>query len=169
MNISSLNFYFQPNINVETTLVHRRSIDVVLLMLCQGFFVNVKTMWINIRRLNFHYQPNFNVQTMLVYRRWIDVIISTFFQRCNNVKTTSINVRRLSFHFQPNMKVETTLINVDDQGCFNIDSTLICLLGYWTPSAWCMFFYVLCAGQASTYGRWSLACPFFVNWKSAWF
>ena len=144
MNVRSLIFHFQPNMNVETTLVHRRSIDVILSMLCQGFFVNVKTMSINIRRLNFHYQPNFNVQTTLIYRRWIDVIISTFFQRRKNVKTTSINVRRLIFHFQPNIKVEATLMNVDDQGCFNIDSTL-CLLGYWTSYAWCMFFYVLCA------------------------
>ena len=27
--------------------------------------------------------------------------------------------------------VETTLINVDDQRCFNVDSTLMCLLGYY--------------------------------------
>ena len=52
------------------------------------------------------------------------------FQRCfANVETTSINVRRLNFHFQPNINVETTLMNVDDQRCFNVDSTLMCLLG----------------------------------------
>ena len=55
------------------------------------------------------------------------------FQRCfANVETTSINVRRLNFHFQPNINVETTLMNVDDQRCFNVDSTLMCLLGYIT-------------------------------------
>ena len=93
-------------------------------------FVNVETTSINIRRLNFHFQPNFNVETTLVHRRWIDVILSTLFQRCFvNVETTSINVRRLNFHFQPNINVETTLTNVDDQRCFNVESTLMCLLG----------------------------------------
>ena len=52
------------------------------------------------------------------------------FQRCfANVETTSINVGRFNFHFQPNINVETTLTNVDDQRCFNVDSTLMCLLG----------------------------------------
>ena len=90
--------------------------------------------WVNIRRLNFHFQPNFNVETTLVHRRWIDVILSTLFQRCFvNVETTSINVRRLNFHFQPNINVETTLMNVDDQRCFNVDSTLMCLPGSVCP------------------------------------
>ena len=116
--------------NVETTLDHWRWIDIILLILFQRCFVNVETTSINIRRLNFHFQPNFNVETTLVHRRWIDVILSTLFQRCfANVETTSINVRRLNIHFQPNINVETTLMNVDDQGCFNVESTLICLLG----------------------------------------
>ena len=52
------------------------------------------------------------------------------FQRCfANVETTSINVCWLNFHFQPNMNVETTLMNVDDESCSNVDSTLMCLLG----------------------------------------
>ena len=115
--------------NVETTLDHWRWIDIILLILFQRCFVNVETTSINIRRLNFHFQPNFNVETTLVHRRWIDVILSTLFQRCfANVETTSINVRRLNFHFQPNINVETTLMNVDDQRCFNVDSTLMCFL-----------------------------------------
>ena len=52
------------------------------------------------------------------------------FQRCfANVETTSINVCQLNFHFQPNIKVVETLMNVDDQRCFNVDSTLMYLLG----------------------------------------
>ena len=85
----------------------------------------------NMRWLNFPFQPNINAETTLSHRRWIDVILSTLFQRCFvNVETTSINVRRLNFHFQPNINVETTSMNVDDQRCFNVDSTLMCLLGH---------------------------------------
>ena len=68
MNMRWLNFPFQPNTNVETTLGHQH-------------WINVETTSINIRSLNFHFQPNFNVETMLVHRRWIDVILSTLFQR----------------------------------------------------------------------------------------
>ena len=94
---------------------------------------------INIRQLNFHFQSNFNVKTTLVHRRWIDVILSDLFQRCFvNVETTLINVRQLNFHFQPNINAETTLMNVDDQRCFNVDSTLMFSLGrcfcYWLHS-----------------------------------
>ena len=107
MNMRWLNFPFQPNINVETTLGHQHWINVTLSTLFQRCFVNVETTSINIRRLNFHFQPNFNVETTLVHRRWIDVILSTLFQRCfANVETTSINVRRLNFHFQPNINVD---------------------------------------------------------------
>ena len=65
MNIRRLNFHFQPNFNVETTLVHRRWIDVILSTLFQRCFANVETTSINVRRLNFHFQPNINVETML--------------------------------------------------------------------------------------------------------
>ena len=131
MNMRWLNFPFQPNINVETTLSHQHWIKVVTLSkLFHRCFVNVETTSINIRLFNFHFQPNFNVETTLVHLRWIDVILSTLFQRCFlNIETTSINVNRLNFHFQPNIKVETTLMNVDDQRCFNVDSMLMCLLG----------------------------------------
>ena len=128
--INKLNFHFQPNIKVEPALIYRRWINVIFSMLFQRCFINVETTPINIRRLNFHFQPNFNVETTLFYRHWIDVILSTLFQRYfANVETMSINVRRLNFHFQPNINVETTLMNVDDQRCFNIESTLMCLLG----------------------------------------
>ena len=107
MNMRWLNFPFQPNTNIETTLGHQHWINVTLSTLFQRCFVNVETTSINIRRLNFHFQPNFNVETTLVHRRWIDVILSTLFQRCFvNVETTSINVRRLNFHFQPNINVD---------------------------------------------------------------
>ena len=130
MDICWLKFHFQLAINVETTLGHRLWIDVILSMLFQRCFVNVEKTSINIRRLNFHFKPNFNVGTTLVYRRWINVNLSTLFQRCfANVETTSINVRRLNLDFQPNINIETTLKNVDDQRCFNVDSTLMCLPG----------------------------------------
>ena len=105
MNMCWVNFPFQPNINVETTLSHQHWINVTLSSLFQRCFVSVETTSINICWLNFHFQPNFNVETTLVHRRWIDV--SMLFARCfANVETTSINVRRLNFHFQPNINVD---------------------------------------------------------------
>ena len=130
INIAWLNFHLQLTINVEATLGHRHWMDVILSMLFQRCFVNMETTSINIRRLNFHAQPNFNVETTLVHWHWIDAILSTLFQRCfANVETTSKNVRRLIFYFQSNTNIETRLMNVDDQRSFNIDSTLMCLLG----------------------------------------
>ena len=66
VNIHRLNFHFQPNFNVEATLVHRRLIDVILSTLFQHCFVNIKTTSINVRRLNFHFQPNINAETTLM-------------------------------------------------------------------------------------------------------
>ena len=65
------------------------------------------------------------------YQCWNNIRSSTLHWRCFvNAETTSINVRRLNFHFQPNINFETTLMNVDDQRCFNVDSALMCLLGW---------------------------------------
>ena len=104
-------------------------------MLFQLCFVNVETKLINISWfIEFHqvsFSPSFNVETMLVHRHCIDIILSTLLQRCfANIETRSKNVRRLIFYFQPNINVEATLLNVDDERCFNIDSTLMCLLGF---------------------------------------
>ena len=130
MNMRWLNFPFQPNINAETTLGHQHWTNVTLSTLFQCCSVNLETTLVNIHRLKFHFQPNFNSETTLFHRRSIDVILSTLFPRCfANVETTSINERRLNFHFQPNINVETTSMNGDDQHCFNVDSTLMCLLG----------------------------------------
>ena len=130
INIRRFDFHFQPNINVETALGHRHWIDVIFSMLFQRCFVYFETTSINIRWVNFQFQPNFNVETTLAHRRWINVILSKLLQRClANVEQTSINVRRLNFYFQPNINIETTLMNVDNQRCFNVDSTLMCLLG----------------------------------------
>ena len=74
-NICRLNFHFQSNFNVETTLVHRRWIDVILSTLFQCCFANVETTSIIVRRLNFHFQPNINVETLM------NVWRSTLFQR----------------------------------------------------------------------------------------
>ena len=130
MQMNKLNFNFQSNIKVETALIYWRWIDVILPILPQRCFINVETTSMNIPRLNFHFQPNFNVETTSLYQRLIDVTLAALFQRYfANFATTSINVRRLDFHFQPNINVETTLTNVDDQRCFNVESTLMCLLG----------------------------------------
>ena len=43
------------------------------------------------------------------------------------VEITSTNTRLLNFHFQPNIKVGITSINFDNQRCFKIDATLICI------------------------------------------
>ena len=66
MDMRWLNFPFQPNINVETTLDHQHRINVTLSTLIQRCFVNVETT--SICRLKFDFQPNFNVETTVVYR-----------------------------------------------------------------------------------------------------
>ena len=109
---------------------HQHWINWILSTLFQHCFVNVETTSINIRRLNFHFQPNFNVETTLVHRRWIDIIISTMFQCCFAIlETKSKNLSQLNFHNEANINNETTLMKVDDQRCFNVDSTLTCFHG----------------------------------------
>ena len=66
MNMRWLNFPFQPNTNIETTLGHQHWINVTLSTLFRRCFVNVETTSINVRRLNFHFQPNINVETTLI-------------------------------------------------------------------------------------------------------
>ena len=110
MKMRWLNFPFQPNINAETTLGHQHWTNVTLSTLFQRCSVNLETTSVNIHRLKFHFQPNFNGETTLVHRRSIDVILSTLLPRCF-------------------ANVETTSMNGDDQHCFNVDSTLMCLLG----------------------------------------
>ena len=76
-----------------------------------------------------------NVLPTSFYRRWNNVILSALFQRyLVNVETASINVRWINFHFQPNVNIESTFMNVDDQRCFNVYSTLMCFLGNCSPS-----------------------------------
>ena len=79
INIRRLNFHFQSNFNVETTLVHWLWIYVILSTLFQRCFVNVEKTWINVRRLNFHFQPNINVE-----KCWWTLtinVVSTLIQR----------------------------------------------------------------------------------------
>ena len=123
MNMRWLNFPFQPNINVETTLGHQHWINVTLSTLFQRCFVNAETTSTNIRRLNFHFQPNFNDETTLVHRRWVDAILSTLFcQRWNTVdKCTSVQLSFSTKHQHWN--------NVDERWQINVVSTLMCLLG----------------------------------------
>lgn len=62
-------------------------------------------------------------------RHWVYVILSMFQSCFVNVEATLINVHRLNFHFQPNISNLTTSKNVDDWRHFNVNSTLMCLLG----------------------------------------
>ena len=74
-NIRRLNFHFQPNFNIETTLVHRRWIDVTLSTSFQRCFANVEIMSINESRLNFHFQRNINVDERWwsnLFQRWFN-------------------------------------------------------------------------------------------------
>ena len=98
--------------------------------LFQCCFLNLEATPMYIRWLNFYLQRNINAGKILGHQHWTAIILLMLFRRCFvNAETTSINVRRLRFHFQLNINVETTLINVDHQRCFNVDSTLMCLLG----------------------------------------
>ena len=47
INIHWFDFHFQPNINVEATLVHRRWIDIILYTLFHCCFANVETISMN--------------------------------------------------------------------------------------------------------------------------
>ena len=79
INICRLNFHFQPNFNVETTLFYRRWIDVILSTLFQSCLANVETTSINVRQINFRFQPNINVET---------TSMKADDQRCFNVEST---------------------------------------------------------------------------------
>ena len=87
MNIRRLNFHFQPNFNVETTLVHRRWVDVILSTLFQHFFL---PNWNNVDRITSTQRRWTNVVSTLKFGfengRWADVCSSTLFQRWNNVE-----------------------------------------------------------------------------------
>ena len=76
IKIRWFNFHFQPNINVETRLIHLRWIDVILLTLFQGCFANVKTTSIEVLWLNF------NLSTK--YQQWCTRCVCIYhFKRFN--------------------------------------------------------------------------------------
>ena len=81
MNIRWLNFLFQPNINVKTTLstLNRRNFLSTLFPCC---FANVETPSIIVRPLNFHFQPNISIETTLM---------NVDDQRCFNVDLTNVD------------------------------------------------------------------------------
>ena len=109
---------------------NQRWSKVILSTVLQRCFLNAETTSTSIRQLNFHVQSNNYVKRTLSHQRWNNVILSTLFQRyLVKVETTVINVRQLKFYFQPNINGEATLMDVDGQHCFNVDSTLMCLLG----------------------------------------
>ena len=108
-----LNFHFQPNIKVETTLIHRRWINVILSVLFQRCFINVETMSINILRLNFHFQQNINVETTLINvdnQRWINVdVFAGMFK--NKLLEFSINTNWTELVFFDNASFHALLIH----------------------------------------------------------
>ena len=63
-------------------------------------------------------------------RNSVDVVSTLFYQHWNNFDKCTSAFHFFNFHFQPNINIETTLMNVDNQRSFNVDSTLMCLLGY---------------------------------------
>ena len=88
MNICWLNFSFQLNFNVRTTLAHQHWIEVILLTLFQRCFHNVEATSINIRRLNFHYNQISTLMCLLeeytenVMKKYVSFIISVIFLLC---------------------------------------------------------------------------------------
>ena len=94
----------------------------------------VETTSINIRQLNFHFQQKFH--------RWNNVVLSTlnrciyiddastlFCQRWNNVDKCTSAQLSLSTKYQRRD-------NFDDQRCFSVESTLVCLLGFIHDENW---------------------------------
>ena len=94
----------------------------------------VQTMSINIRQLNFHFQRKFhrwnNVDLSTLNRCIsIDVVSTLFCQRRNNVdKCTSAQ-----FSFSTKYQRQD---NVDDWRFFDVESTLMCLLGFIHDENW---------------------------------
>ena len=131
MNMRWLNFPFQPNINVETTLGHQHWINVTLSTLFQRCFVNFETTSINTRRLNFHFQP--------IYQRWNNVDErwqSTLFQRWFNVDVFAA----LIHHFLSNgtncslLGLEKTLIT--GSASINFYWKVVPKIWTWSLSDW---------------------------------
>ena len=121
--MNKLNFHFQPNIKVETALIYRRWINVILSMLFQRCFINVETTSIKIRRLNFHFQRKFHRWNNVVLSTLnrcisIDVVSTLFCQRRNNVDKCPSAQLSFSTKYQRQN-------NVDERW----QSTLMCLLG----------------------------------------
>ena len=101
MNMRWLNFPFQPNTNIETTLGHQHWINVTLSTLFQRCFVNIETTSDQLSfSIKFHRWNNFGSST-LNRRNSISIVSTLFCQRWSNV-----DVRRLNFHFQPNINVD---------------------------------------------------------------
>ena len=125
---------WQRSNNIESSTLNRRnSFNYVSMLLCQS--------WNNVDKhtsaqLSFStkFQRRNKIGSLTLNRRNSRDVVSTLFQRCfTNVETTSMSICWFNFQFQPNTNVEETLMNVDDQRCFNVDSALICLLGWDRP------------------------------------
>ena len=109
----------------SSTLNRHNSFNVVSTLFCQRWN-NVDKHTLAQLSFSTKFQRWKNIGSSTLNRRnSIDVVSTLFCQRWNN----AINMRPFNFHSQSNINVETTLMNVNDQRCFNVDSTLMCLLG----------------------------------------
>ena len=124
MNMRWLNFPFQPNANIETTWGHQHWINATLF--CQH--------WNNVDKhtsaqlsFSIKFQRWNNVGSSTLNRRnSINFVSKLFCQHWNNVdKCTSAQLSILTKYQRWN-KVHKRWWS----SCFNVDSTLICLLGY---------------------------------------
>ena len=113
--------------------------------------------WKNIDLSTLNQRNSFNIVSTLPYQRWSNVnkhtsaqlSFSTKFQCWNNVVLSTLNRRNsidvvstlfcqcwnnvdkctsAQLSFSTKYNVETTSMNIDDQRCFNVESTLMCLL-----------------------------------------
>ena len=112
-NMRWLNFLFQPNISVETTLGHQHWIDVILSTLFCQHWNNVDKHVSAQLSFSTKFQLWKNVGSLTL--NWCNSI--NLFQRCfANVETTPINVRRLNFHFQINISVDVFAAGITKKG-----------------------------------------------------
>ena len=123
--VSFSNKYQRWN-NIGSPKLNRpNSINVFSTLFCQSWNNVDKNTSAQFSFLTKYYQCSNNFGSSNLKRRnSVDIVWTLFCQG----ETVSMNVRQLKFHFQTNINVETTLMNVNDQHCVNVDSTLMCLM-----------------------------------------
>ena len=122
INIRRLNFHFQPNFNVETTLVHRRWIDVILSTLFCQRWNNVDKCTSAQLSFSTKFQRWNNIGSSTLNRRnSINVVSTLFCQRWNNVDKCTSAQLWFSTKYQHWNNVEERWRSTLFQRWFNID------------------------------------------------